>query len=38
MTLDLLYALGVAFGAVALMGLAMWVAGWLLTWFIWRVG
>ena len=33
---DLLYALGVALGIVALMGLAMYAAGWLLTLFIWR--
>ena len=33
---DILYSLGFAFGIVALMGVATYAAGWLLTLFIWR--
>ena len=36
MTADILYALGFTFGIVAVAGLAMWAAGWLLALFIWR--
>ena len=36
-TAAILYALGCALGACALMGLAMWAAGWLLVLAIWRL-